>query len=163
LKKISKCKCYPLINVGASKSSFDDRLVLIGDSGTSKLYKNGIGAAYITAKAAARAAIFSGLSKKDFDKEFGKICRRMELDNTIGKLIFLVTTIIQKSRFLKKGLQRMVRKEQNFANNQRRMSSVLWDTFTGSASYGNILKRVLHPLVLLPLIFNLVLAPFKKI
>ncbi|MBT8479047.1 MAG: hypothetical protein KJO06_09025, partial [Gemmatimonadetes bacterium] len=38
------CTCSPLINMGARKRPFGDRIVLIGDSGVSRLYKDGIGA-----------------------------------------------------------------------------------------------------------------------
>ena len=162
LDEITACKCFPFINVRGSRYAYDDRMVLIGDSGVSKLYKNGIGAAFITAKAAARTAIFSGISRSDFQKDFGKTCSSLEIDNRIGKLIFTVTTLIQKSDILKSGLQRQVRAEQRNAGSKRRMSSVLWDTFTGSAGYGEILARVMHPAVIASLIGNIIAAIFKR-
>ena len=39
----------------------------------------------------------------------------------------------------------MVSKEQSSSSIQRRMSSVLWDTFTGSAPYRDIFRRTLMP------------------
>jgi hypothetical protein len=39
----------------------------------------------------------------------------------------------------------MVSKEQRIAGTQPRMSTVLWDTFTGSAPYSSVLMRTLHP------------------
>lgn len=162
LDKIAPCKCFPLINVGANETAFDDRMVMIGDSGTSKLYKNGIGAAYLTAKAAARTVVFNGISKSHFEGEYNKLCKSIEKDNQIGKLIFTVTTLIQRSIFLKKGLQLLVRAEQSKPNAKRRMSSVLWDTFTGSASYRNILSRTMHPHTIFSLIKYLTLGIFIK-
>ena len=53
LSKIACCQCYPKINTHTAKYMYGDRFVAIGDTATSKLYKNGIGAAYVTAKAAA--------------------------------------------------------------------------------------------------------------
>jgi hypothetical protein len=137
-------------------------MVVIGDSGTSKLYKNGIGAAYIAAKSAARTAVFTGISKNDFEKNYGKVCKELEFDNLVGKFIFLVTTIIQRSNFLKNGLLRQIRYEQRLSNHQRRMSSVLWDTFSGSAGYRNILIRTIHPIVLISLIWNILASLFTK-
>ncbi|MCP4717476.1 MAG: hypothetical protein GY868_20335, partial [Deltaproteobacteria bacterium] len=46
------CGCAPRINVKGSSQPFGDRIVFIGDSGVTRLYKDGIGAAYRTAKAA---------------------------------------------------------------------------------------------------------------
>lgn len=163
LKAINPCQCFPSINIKAAKAAFSDRIVLIGDSSSSKLYKNGIGAAYITAKAAAKTVIFEGITAEDFKKSFQPVCMNLNRDNAIGKMIFLVTTIIQKSSVLKTGLFRMVRAEQKKENKKRRMSSVLWDTFTGSAPYTDILKRVVNPLVLASLIWNIILGIFNPI
>jgi flavin-dependent dehydrogenase len=162
LDAIAPCQCYPSINIRGAQSAFDDRMVVIGDSGTSKLYKNGIGAAYIAAKSAARTAVFTGISKNDFEKNYGKVCKELEFDNLVGKFIFLVTTIIQRSNFLKNGLLRQIRYEQRLSNHQRRMSSVLWDTFSGSAGYRNILIRTIHPIVLISLIWNILASLFTK-
>ena len=163
LKAINPCQCFPSINIKAAKVAYSDRMVLIGDSSSSKLYKNGIGAAYITAKAAAKTAVFEGISEKDFQKSFQPTCTNLNRDNAIGKLIFMVTTIIQKSTILKAGLLRMVVLEQKKPGNKRSMSSVLWDTFTGSAPYTGILKRVVNPLVLASLIWNIIAAIFNPI
>lgn len=163
LDDINSCKCFPSINVKGAKSAFADRMVLIGDSSSSKLYKNGIGAAYITAKAAAKTVIFEGISKADFKKSYLPVCKDLNFDNLIGKLIFLVTTVIQKSGFLKKGLLKMVISEQKKSSEKRRMSSVLWDTFTGSAPYRGILLRVMNPLVLMSLVYNVITGLFTTI
>lgn len=160
LEEINHCQCFPSINIKAAKSAFDDRVVLVGDSSSSKLYKNGIGAAYITAKAAAKTAIFNGISRKDFKKTFKPVCSNLDRDNAIGKLIFLVTTIIQKSKYLKAGLFSQVVNEQKKPGKERKMSSVLWDTFTGSAPYTGILTRVIHPVVLATLIWYVVIRIF---
>lgn len=154
LDNIIPCFCFPTINIKAAKSAYADRVILIGDSSSSKLYKNGIGSAYITAKAAARTAVFDGISEKEFKKSYQKVCDELNLDNAIGKGIFALTTIIQKSNILKKGLYNMVVKEQQLVSEKRRMSSILWDTFTGSAPYKDILKRGLNPLVGSNLILN---------
>jgi len=39
----------------------------------------------------------------------------------------------------------MVSKEQKNSGTPSRMSGVLWDTFTGSASYKSVLMRTIHP------------------
>ena len=151
VERTMPCQCYPYINVGQGSHAYADRVVLIGDSASSKLYKNGIGAAFITGKAAASTAIFEGISEAHFSKYYAPVCRDLDLDNTIGKLIFWVTRMIQKSPILKRGLLDLVQREQKAQNSSLRMSSALWDTFTGSAGYRNILRRFLHPGLLLGL------------
>lgn len=145
IKRTVPCQCYPYINIKQGNHAYADRVVLIGDSASSKLYKNGIGAAFITAKAAASTAVFEGISQRHFEKYYKPICKDMDRDNWIGKWIFSVTSIIQKSAVLKRGLLHLVGKEQAQEHSPLRLSSALWDTFTGSAGYRNILRRFLHP------------------
>lgn len=139
------CRCFPQINVRGAKKPFADRIVLIGDSGISRLYKNGIGAAYITSKAATRAALLHGISEQDFRMHYWPVCRNIERDNFVGKLVFLVTHVIQTQTFLKRGLFRAVVREGKKPGSDRIMSTVLWDTFTGSAAYREIFQRALRP------------------
>lgn len=139
------CRCSPSINVGAAPQPFRDRMVFIGDCGASRLYKDGIGAAYRTSKAAASTALFHGVSKDHFTKGFAKACNRLESDNRVGRLVFAVNGILQRFRLTRKGIMTMVRKEQHETNSNQYMSPVLWDTFTGSGSYKSILRRTVRP------------------
>ena len=156
LEDMLQCQCYPTINIEGAKSAFGDRMILIGDSSSSKLYKNGIGSAYITAKAAAKTAIFNGVSESDFRKGYQSVCRSLDNDNLLGKFIFTLTGKVQKSSLLKKGLFNTVTNEQNEARDKRRVSSMLWDTFTGNAPYKSILWRGLDPRVGVSFLKNLV-------
>ncbi len=158
LQSIITCQCYPYINIEGAKSAFADRVVLIGDSSTSKIYKNGIGAAYITAKAAANTALFQGISEGHFKKYFQPTCNNLEKDNNIGKFIFKVTSIIQQSAILKSAILRMVINEQQKERHKRKLSSILWDIFTGSAPYKDILLRFLNWQVIVTLIRNIMSA-----
>ena len=163
LEDITPCKCFPSINVKGAKLAFDDRVVLVGDSASSKLYKNGVGAAYITGKAAANTALFNGISATAFRKYYQPVCHDLDRDNQLGKFIFFVTGFIQKSVLLKSAMLGMVIKEQGRASHKRRMSAVLWDTFTGSAAYRDIFLRCMNPLLLFSLIWNIINSMFNII
>ncbi len=140
------CGCAPRINVKGSDQPFGDRVVFIGDSGVTRLYKDGIGAAYRTAKAAASTAMFQGISAEDFRRRYWPICRGLETDNIIGKLIFTIVRQLQKQRFARQTILNMVTKEQQGpAHLPQGLSLVLWDMFTGSAPYGEVFRRTLHP------------------
>jgi flavin-dependent dehydrogenase len=142
------CHCSPRLNVHGAIQPFADRVVFIGDSGVSRLYKDGIGAAYRTAKAAAVTSIFEGVSADDFRRHFWPVCRSLSNDNRLGKVIFAFAHQIQKRRFARRGLVRMVSREQGKVGEQRRMSMVLWETFTGSAPYAHVFRHALHPFFL---------------
>lgn len=148
------CRCSPAINISAAVKPFADRMVLIGDSGVSRLYKDGIGGAYRTAKAAARTAVFEGVAEGDFRKGYLPVCRSLAYDNGIGKIVFGITTLIQKTTVLRKGVLRMTTAEQESREWNPRMSDVLWDTFTGSAPYRDVFRRSLHPVFLGRLLYE---------
>jgi len=112
------------------------------------LYKDGIGAAYRVAKAAAATAVLEGISREDFRRHFWPACRSIINDNRVGKVIFAVTRLIQKQRCARRGILRMVAHEQERQGAQRRMSRVLWNTFTGSVPYWEIFLNTLHPFYL---------------
>lgn len=139
------CFCSPRINTVGAKHPYGDRFVFVGDCGVTRLYKDGIGAAYRTGKAAAMTAVLQGISAADFAEHYQSACRRIETDNLIGRLVFFVTRQIQRWRFSRRAVLRMATAEQTAEPSSRVMSMVLWDTFTGSAPYGEILLRTLGP------------------
>ncbi len=139
------CWCSPRINTSGAAYPYADRLLFVGDCGVTRLYKDGIGAAYRVAKAAASTAVFQGVSEQAFEDHFLPACKTIETDNLIGKMIFLFTRQIQKRLFARQAVIRMVSREQSKPGKNRHMSTVLWDMFTGSAPYGHILLRTFHP------------------
>jgi flavin-dependent dehydrogenase len=142
------CHCTPKMFFGSAHRPFADRVVLIGDSGVSRLYKDGIGAAYRTAKAAARAAIFAGVSARDFERHYWPECHRLAVDNALGRAIFSAVHLIRRLPVSSAAILRMAQAETTMPAAKRRLSGVLWDTFTGSAPYRHILRRGLHPALL---------------
>jgi len=148
------CSCSPLINLGARKRPYGDRIVMIGDSGITRLYKDGIGAAFRTGKAAATAAIFNGVSAKDFEKHYWPTCRNIVNDNRVGKVMFATNTIMKNSRITRQAMLRMAQKEQEKKQARPHMSTLLWNMFTGSAPYVEMFRGTLHP----GFIYNLILS-----
>jgi flavin-dependent dehydrogenase len=157
------CFCMPTPNVGPAIKPYGDRIVMIGDCAVSRLYKDGIGAAYITAKASVVTALFFGVSSDDFKDQYAPVCQRIARDNIIGNVIFLITMLYQKFKFFSNGMVRMVTSEQTQPNKERRMSRVLWDTFTGSATYREIFFKSIHPQFIVSLVSSTVWAFFLRI
>lgn len=151
------CGCMPKINIKGSKHPFGNRLIFVGDCGISRLYKDGIGAAYKTAKAAATSVVFSGISEEAFKKRFWPACQKLEKDNRIGKLIFSSVGLIQSFPFARRAILRMVSTEQQNKKMPQRMSTALWDLFTGSAPYREVLMRMAHPFFLCRLVWNIMI------
>ncbi len=158
------CRCMPKINIKGAAQPFGDRLIFVGDCGISRLYKDGIGAAYKTAKAAATTAVFTGISEDAFSQRFWPACQKLERDNRIGKLIFSSVGLIQSFPFARRAILRMVSKEQQNKGAPQRMSTSRWDLFTGSSPYREVLLRMAHPFFLSRLIWNIMIElwPFRS-
>jgi flavin-dependent dehydrogenase len=143
--EIGECHCSPKISVQEAARPFVDRVVLVGDCGVTRLYKDGIGAAYRTAKAAARTAIFAGVTARDFQKHYWPTYRTIARDNRFGSFMFAVVHWIKALGPLVRGVVKMTSGEQTRPGAARRMSIVLWDMFTGSAPYRDVFFQTLDP------------------
>ncbi len=152
------CSCSPEINIESAVKPYGDRVVLIGDCATTKLYKNGIDAAYNTAMAAASTVISEGISNDDFCQHYWPKCQDIINDNKYGMVVFAVINIIRKLRFARRGVLRMAAREQQMKSTHQRMSMVLWDSFTGSADYKDVFLRTLHPLFLVRFLWEIIIG-----
>jgi flavin-dependent dehydrogenase len=146
------CSCAPRINVRGPKRPYADRIVMIGDSGVTRLYKDGIGAAYRTAKAAATAAVLYGVSADDFEEHYRPVCRQITRDNRYGQILFAFTWLFRKLPFLRRAVLRMTRAEQESEARTGPMSQVLWNLFTGSAPYREVFWTTAKPWFLIRLV-----------
>jgi flavin-dependent dehydrogenase len=145
------CRCLPKMNVKAPKVPFVDRVIMCGDAGSTRLFKDGLGAAYIMGKAAAKTAVIQGVSKKHFQKEYYPVYKSIIRDNAFGKLLFSVTDLFKDHKILTKSMLEAVRNEQNEPNNPKTLSSVLWDMFTGNERYKNIFRKAIS----FPMLYDL--------
>jgi hypothetical protein len=118
---------------------------MVGDAGVTRLYKDGIGAAYRTAHAMASAAILYGVSAGDFEAHYRPVSREIARDNRYGSVLFGFTWLFRKLPFLRRAVLRMVRSEQQAGRGEGGMSQVLWNLFTGSAPYREVFWTTMKP------------------
>ena len=139
------CQCLPHINIRGVARPYADRFVFLGDCGVTRLYKDGIGAAYRTAKAVARVVVFEGISAAAFERHYAPVCRSITGDNRMGKVAFLLTRLARRIRPIRRVLLSVTAADEARPSDRRRLSLILWDIFTGSAPYADIFWRMLHP------------------
>ncbi len=156
------CQCSPRVCVQGASQPFADRMVFVGDCGVTRFYKDGIGSAYRAAKAAAVTAIFEGVSAADFKRRYWPVCRKLNIDNSIAKVIFTVVRLIQKMSFSRRAVVRMVNGEQESESRQPRLSMVMWDMYTGSAPYGRIILRTFHPGFIVRFLWDMAVSLINK-
>ena len=155
------CHCTPRCNIGDPSRYFTDRVVLVGDCGVSRLYKDGIGAAYLTARACAATSVFFGISAKDFQEHYLPTCNRLKHDNQLGHIVFEMIALPKKIAFLRDAILAMTKREQVRHGARRPMSTFLWNTFTGSATYTRILSEAAHPQFVLRFLWELLRAMLR--
>ncbi|MCS6844987.1 MAG: hypothetical protein NZ528_11815 [Caldilineales bacterium] len=146
------CQCAPRINVAAAEHPFGDRVVFIGDCAATRLYKDGIGSAYRTAKAAAATAVLHGVGADDFRRHYLPACTAIEQDNQVGRLIFALVSQMRRHRFARRTVLQSILDEQGRPGRLQPMSAVQWDMYTGSGSYRQIARRLLDPRLLWSLV-----------
>lgn len=134
------CGCTPRIAVSAASKYYADRLVVVGDAAVTRLYKDGIGVAYLTAEAAARTAIQRGISRRAFAAGYQPLCRQIALDNLFGRLLFRLWASSRRSPFLLDVWQRAILAEASLPPAARVHTRVLWGMFTGDESYRQIFR-----------------------
>ncbi|MGO9614234.1 MAG: NAD(P)/FAD-dependent oxidoreductase [Dissulfurispiraceae bacterium] len=135
------CRCLPKMNVGAPLKPFTDRVVTCGDAGSTRLFKDGLGAAYLMGKAAAKTALFQGVSARHFQEDYYPVYHAIIIDNRYGQFLFTVTDAFRKNKLLTEGMLRVVRREQKGPAEPRILSSILWNMFTGNERYKNIFPK----------------------
>jgi flavin-dependent dehydrogenase len=132
------CRCLPKMNIRAPQKPFADRVVVCGDAGSTRLFKDGLGAAYIMGKAAAKTAVFHGVGKSDFEREYYPVYKSLITDNRFGRMLFEATDLLKNNSVFTKSMLEVVQREQMESDDRRRLSSILWDMFTGNERYRNI-------------------------
>lgn len=139
------CGCRPRIAVQPAKNLYADRFVAVGDAAVSRLYKDGIGSAFLTAQAAARTAIQHGVGPADWAAGYAPTCRAIERDNGFGRRLFALWSGLQHSPRLERALLRVIGAEAALPPDRRHWQVALWAILTGSLSYRSVWRHLLAP------------------
>ncbi len=139
------CQCFPKLNLKSAATPFTDRMVALGDAGSTRLFKDGLGACYRMGKAVAKTVVLHGAGRGDFTKHYLPVYRRTVQDNFYGKCLYLVTDRFKMNSLFTESMVEVIQKEQKRKQGQRTLSSILWDMFTGNETYRNVFFRGLKP------------------
>jgi len=134
-RTVSLCGCAPRVSVSPAQGYFSDQFVAVGDAAVTRLYKDGIGSAFITAEAAAITAVQHGISKSDFAVGYQSACRRIAIDNFYGKLLFRLWDFLRSSPLLRKIWMKAIQAEAGLPPAKRIHTFILWGMFSGDESY----------------------------
>jgi flavin-dependent dehydrogenase len=139
------CGCWPRVAVSPARRFFADRMVVVGDAAVTRLYKDGIGAAALTAEAASRTAVQQGLSRGEFAQGYAPVCRRIAADGRYGRLCFALWDLTRRVPALLRGWQQAILAESDLPAAGRPHMRILWGMFTGDMSYRQIFWLSVSP------------------
>lgn len=132
------CGCSPRVSISSAAGYYADRMVVVGDAAITRLYKDGIGSAFTTARAAARTAVLRGVSREDFSAGYSQVCRSTAVDNLYGRLLFRLWALIRRSPAALDSWRQMILMEGGLPASDRVHTRALWGMFTGDESYRKI-------------------------
>jgi flavin-dependent dehydrogenase len=143
------CGCRPRIAVQPARGIFADRFVAVGDAAVSRLYKDGIGTAFLTAQAAAHTAVFGGVGARDFAAHYAATCHAINRDNRFAHWLFDFWRWSQRSPRLGHALLRALEGEAGLPAEEWHWRWAVWAILTGGASYRTACRKLLNPQALL--------------
>jgi flavin-dependent dehydrogenase len=139
------CGCHPRVAVAPARAIFSDRFVAVGDAAVSRLYKDGIGSAFFTARQVAWTAVNMGIAGRDFARGYAPLCRSIALDNRVGALLFDMWERGQRRPWWARTWLRVLSVEQSLPTARQYYHLALWDLLTGADSYAGIARRLMQP------------------
>ncbi len=163
LEKLN-CMCLPLMNIGAPVKPYADRVVMVGDAGSSRLYKDGIGAAYFMGKSAAKTVVMHGIGEEHFRENYMRDYRSLMADNRFGRFLFWFTDLVRRYGFLTSAMLDVVQRESRDPDDGRKvLNSILWDMFTGNERYRDIFYKAVSPELVLKMTASTAGQVFKDL
>jgi hypothetical protein len=137
------CACAPRMTVTTAKSPFGDRFAIIGDAVGSRLNKDGLFSAHVTASRLAQTMLQDGIDQRALAKGYGKAIHWLAVDNRFGRIVFglsrvaFTRPVVGRITYQAYATECKVRDE-----GSRPLSSVLWKIASGTADYREVLREM---------------------
>jgi flavin-dependent dehydrogenase len=135
------CACAPRMTVTTARSPFGDRFAIIGDAVGSRLNKDGLFSAHVTASRLAQTVLHDGVDKQALAKGYGKAIKWLAADNRFGRIVFgasrvaFTRPVLSRITYQAFATECKVRDERS-----RPLSAVLWKIASGTADYREVLR-----------------------
>ncbi|OFV83311.1 MAG: hypothetical protein A2W26_12430 [Acidobacteria bacterium RBG_16_64_8] len=157
------CLCHPNMTVGSARNGFGDRIALVGDAAVSRLYKDGLFSAHVTASALADCALDVGIDRRSLRRGYWSTVRRVDRDNKFGAVVFWINRMIFSRPTLSRYVyQAMLTERKATPKNRRRLANVLWRIASGDDTYGRVLASMFHPKSLWLIVIGGVLTTWRN-
>jgi flavin-dependent dehydrogenase len=137
------CACAPRMTVTTATSPFGDRFAIIGDAVGSRLNKDGLFSAHVTASRLAQTVLQDGIDKQALASGYGKAIKWLAADNRFGRMVFgasrvaFTWPVLSRITYQAFATECKVRDERS-----RPLSAVLWKIASGTADYREVLGEM---------------------
>jgi flavin-dependent dehydrogenase len=140
------CLCHPNMTVGVARNALGHRIALIGDMVVSRLYKDGIFSAFVTATALADCVLQHGIDRPSLQRHYWPVVRGFHRDNRFGRAVFLLSRLVFSHPILSRIVyQALLTERKTKPKEQRPLANVLWRIASGDDSYRRILAAMFRP------------------
>jgi len=159
-----RCLCRPQMPVGVARGAVRGRFLAVGDAYVTRYYKNGVGSAFFTADAAARAIVHLGANPDRMRAAYqAEVSKRFFFSNRCGKLLFAINDLIYKRKWLSSSTLDYVQYEKRRAHDRRDLNNLMWSLFVGDRSYKAMMRRAFDPRLLARLFWWNIRRVFTRI
>jgi len=137
------CACAPRMAVTTARSPFGDRFAIIGDAVGSRLNKDGLYSAHVTANRLVQIVLQDGIDRQALAKGYGKAVQWLAADNRFGRMVFGVSRVaftrpvVGRITYQAYATECKVRDE-----GSRPLSTVLWKIASGTADYREVFREM---------------------
>ncbi len=137
------CVCFPRMATTTAGSPFGDRFALIGDAVGSRLNKDGLFSAHVTASRLARTVLHDGVDERGLARGYGKTVDWLRADNRYGRIVFgasrmaFTKPVVSRIFYQAFATEFKVRDERS-----RPLAAVLWKIASGTSDYRDVLREM---------------------
>ena len=143
------CTCTPSLVIRPSLEPVCDRIAPAGDLLGSRLYRDGLTSAFVSAKVLARTAVSRGIDKNSLSMGYRPVMNRLERDSRAARKVLRLVRIFLKSPILSRILYQSFASEMKFRKRKDwHLGNVLWLFASGSAGYDRVLQKLRQPPVI---------------
>jgi flavin-dependent dehydrogenase len=137
------CACAPRMTVTYARSPFGDRFAVIGDAVGSRLNKDGLFSAHVTASRLVQTVLHNGIDKQALARGYGSAIKSLAADNRFGRMVFGLSRVaFTRQVFGRITYQAFATECKVRDEGSRPLSVVLWKIASGTADYGEVLREM---------------------
>lgn len=139
------CTCSPYMAVEAAKTPIGERMALVGDALGSRLYRDGLFSAFVSARALATTIVHKGVDSKSLADGYDPVVKWLEKDNRYGKVVNRMIQAAVKSPIWSRVLYQTFATEMKLRNRDKRpLGNALLSLGIGTADYIKVFQELLH-------------------